>query len=181
MEFSIGYAKGSMTFTDLQKQFAQIPVELQAHTYITAGAKYEKLVGQIARATSPHDKRSWKISGRYRDSLKVIKGDARKRGRGRRGGLYRAARRIGPDATLRNFSPHASLVEFGSVERMTRAGKRTGRMPAYHVLGNASEVTASKASGFYKREIRLAMKRINRELKSGKLSKRTGRALAGLV
>ena len=185
MEIDIRYRKGSRTFRDYERMFQDIPVALQADAYAAGGRKFLELVQRIAVATAPSDKRAGKAAfeglyrTRYKDSF-VILGSNRKRGRGRRGGgTYRAAYRVA-DAFLWNKAPHASLVEFGTEERRTAAGRRTGKMPAFHVMRNATDAVAGQAPGFYAKAIKNSVKRIERQMRTGRITRKTGRALATL-
>lgn len=46
---------------------------------------------------------------------------------------------------VRATAPHSSLLEFGTKDRHTKAGKYTGRGPALHVMKKVADATGQRA------------------------------------
>ena len=167
------------SFAEYERAFQQIPVILRLDAYGRASMRVARRAARIAKMMAPVDPRKFKNPRlRYANNIyvgKVVRGGViRARGR-----VFRSRSRIGA-AVVVAAAPHAHLIEWGTAARRTRTGARRGRMPAYHTLERSADVAGTQAARDYKREINVTMNRLARQLRSGKLSKRTLRAFATL-
>ena len=184
MKIDISF-KGA-SFAEYERAFRQIPEILREDAYRRASMRVARNVLRIAKVTAPVDKRESKDpTKRYKN--RIYAGQIRKGGRiqirGAAGVTVRgnkAWRARTGGAVVLAIAPHSHLIEFGTVQRTTRAGANRGRMPAYHTLDRAADTAMGRAPADYAREIRLSVFRIARQLQTGKLSKRTLRAFQTL-
>ena len=159
MQIEIGYPKGGATFKDMEARFNQLPYELRADAYGKATMDGAKDVAAQAIATAPVwtgppiPKKSAKY--RYKDSIIAVK---KRRYRFSLGRAYAWAQ-----------SYHANLVEWGS-PRWRRSG--------HHTLERAADAMLPRLERHFERRIRNALRTIARQLSTGKVSKKVGRALA---
>ena len=184
MQIKIDYTPKSLTFKEYDEMFQAMPVQLQQTAYRKAGGKVAELVKRIAIAISPSRKNEGAnlVGGlantSYKDSFEVHVAGRRRRGGGSR--RSQTSARVSADAWVTNSAPHAHLVEWGSRERRTARGRSTGRMPAMRVMQTASESVVSVAPNFYEKAIRNAVRQVARQMRTGRLTKKVGRALGTL-
>lgn len=156
MQIEIGYPKGGATFKDMEARFNQLPLELRADAYGKAVYDGAKDVAAQAIATAPvwagraPDKAP---TFRYADNIFAIK--------------VRRYRSSLPRAYAWARAYHANLVEWG-----------TKRYSGRHTMARAAEVMAPRVARHFERRVRNALRTIARQLSSGKISKKVGRALA---
>lgn len=160
MEIDIGYSKGSLTFADMRRQFALLPSVLQADALSKAAVTGAK---QIAAEAKHNIKPSNLPVPRRLDKTRVRRGRTRD--------LIRVARR----RVRRGEAPAAIVHGIGAAYFLEHGN---ARVTATKPFSRAMDVTAPRLPAVYERAIRRQLKTIARQLKSGKLTKRVGRALA---
>lgn len=167
MQIEIRYVSPRASFAEMERQFRLIPAVLQADTYRKASFRGAKAVVALAVATAPtyEPKPPQRLPNksarwRFKDNVVAVRGSARqrRRGRGKVGASYAWARAY-----------HANLVEWGSVHNV-----------AHHTMRRAGEAAGPQVVAGYEREIRNTMRRIDRQLRSGRISRRTARAFGSL-
>ena len=159
-------------FGEIEKLFRELPVELQRDAYLRGGMRVARRVVELAKKTAPVGSRLRYGGRKYRDEFAVVRGD-----KGRKGQSRISISRAGSiNARAVNYAPHAWLIEHGSNPRRTRDGMSRGRMPAFHTMERAADVARSTAGPLYGREIELAVKRIVKQITTGKFTRSTRRA-----
>lgn len=170
-EIHIDYVHPKASFSELRRMFHLLPGTLQDRAFRNASFRGAKAIVAQAVATapvySPKPPRGLPNKSpkyRYRDNIEavraltLIKRLRRAKGRTTRVVSYAWAK-----------SYQANLVEWGSVNN-----------PAYHTMERAAETAGPRVVAAYESEIRRVMRRVNKELKTGRISKRTARALGSL-
>lgn len=179
MQIEIKFSGAS--FAEYERAFRQLPTILRLDAYRRANMRVARRAVRIAKFMAPEDRRRYGVKNpRYRYKNNLYAGTVGRGGVIRaRGRTFRGRARIGA-AVVVAAAPHAALVEWGSKNRRTRAGARRGRMPAFHTLERSVDVAGTQAGRDYKREINVTVNRFARQLRTGKLSRRTLRAFATL-
>jgi len=181
MKIDISF-KGA-SFADYERAFSQLPDILQNDAYRRATMRVARRAVSIAKIMAPVDPRGFKDPRkRYTSPSNLFAASVGRggfiRARGRRIRSYKA--KIGA-AVVVAAAPHAHLIEWGTTARRTRTGANRGRMPAFHTLERSVDVAGTQSARDFAREINVTMNRVARQLRSGKLSKRTLRAFATLA
>ena len=166
MEINIDYSKGSLTFRDYARQFEALPVALRADAMQKAAVGGAKLIAAtvkhdipIGHAPVPRRLGRGKIRRRRtRDTVTVLRGKALRRKRAQ------ADNEIGAYVSV---YAGAYLLEFG-----------TKYLAPRHYLSRAADKRTGDIPRVYERAIRNQLRTVARQLRSGKLTRKVGRALA---
>ena len=169
------------SFAEYERAFRQLPAILRLDAYGRASMRVARRAVRIARMMAPVDPRGYKDpTKRYAAPRNLFAGKVVRGGVIRaQGRVIRTRAKIGA-AVVVAAAPHAHLVEWGTKGRRTRSGAWRGRMPAYHTLERSASVAGTQAPRDYKREITVTVRKFARQLRTGKLSRRTLRAFATL-